>query len=111
MAQHHARPGDVIRLEPFGERLAEQRTTALLKAGQLELVRIVLLAGRGLPEHRAPGEITVLCLEGRIAFETPAGCRTLEPGDLIHLPPLEPHALTALEDASALVTLCLVRPG
>ena len=111
MAQAHARPGDVVRLAPYGERLAEHRTTAILKAEQLELVRIVLPAGRGLPEHRGPGEITVLCLEGRIAFDTPTGRQVLQAGDLIHLPRQEPHALLALEDASALVTLCIARPA
>ena len=55
MAQAHARPGEVVRLAPYGERLAEHRTTAILKSEQLELVRIVLPAGRVLPEHLSPG--------------------------------------------------------
>ncbi len=111
MAQNHARPGEVVRLAPFCGRLAEFRTTAILKAEQLELVRLVLPAGQGLREHSAPGEITVHCLEGRIAFDTPAGRQVLEAGDLIHLPRGEPHALQALADASALLTLCIAKPG
>lgn len=111
MAQTHARPGEIVRLGPYGEQLGERRTTAILKAEQLELVRLVLPAGSGLREHAAPGEVTVLCIEGRIAFGTPAGTQVLEAGDLIHLRAGEPHQLEALADASALVTICLVKPG
>lgn len=110
MAQSHAQSGEVVSLAPYGDRLAAFKTTAILKAEQLELVRLVLPAGRGLREHRAPGEVTVLCLEGRIAFDTPAGQQLLGAGDLIHLRAGEPHALQAIEDASALVTICLIKP-
>lgn len=109
MAQPRARSGEIISLRPLGERLPGSRTTALLKARQLELVRLVLRAGDGLREHQAPGEITVQCLEGQIEFRLPGGVHRLGPGDLIHLAPRETHALTALTDASVLVTLCLVK--
>ena len=110
MAQEHARSGQVVGLRPWGERLQGASTTAILKSAQLELVRVVLPAGKRMKEHSAPGEITVLCIEGQIEFETPEGLQLLAPGDLIHLRAGEPHALLALEDSSALVTLCLVRP-
>ena len=108
MAQTHANSGDVVDLRPLAQRLAGAKTSAILKSEQLELVRLVLPAGRGLKEHRAPGEITVQCLEGRIEFTSPAGLRVLKSGDLIHLRANEPHALQATVDSSALVTLCLV---
>jgi quercetin dioxygenase-like cupin family protein len=37
--------------------------------------------------------------------------QTLVAGDFIHLRGGEPHALHALEDASALVTICLLPRG
>ena len=55
------------------------------------------------------GEITVLCLEGRIALSTSEGTRMMGPLDLIHLRGGEPHGLTAEEDATALLTICLSR--
>lgn len=111
MAQSHAASGDVIDLQPLGAALPEHRTTALIKGRQLELVRIVLAAGKSLHWHSAPGEISVLCLEGRIELATPGATHALAPGQLVHLGAGVEHALRALADASALVTICLQRPG
>ena len=110
MAQRHAQSGQVVSVLPLGDRLNGVRTTALLKAEQLEVVRIVLPAGHGLPEHKTPGEITVQCIEGRIEFRTPGRLQVLEPGDFIHLRREEPHSLQALLDSSALVTICIGPP-
>ena len=105
MAQIHTPSGQVVSVLPLGDQISSARTTAILKAEQLELVRVVLLAGHEMKEHKAPGEITVQCIEGRIEFRTPDATRILEPGDLIHLLSQEPHALKAMTDASALVTM------
>ena len=107
MAQPHAQSGQVVNLSPLADRLPDERTTAIIKAEQLEVVRIVLAAGKTMPEHSVRGEITVLCLEGRIAFSTPTGTQELGPADFIHLARGAPHALRAVVDASALLTICL----
>jgi len=107
MAQTHVQSGEVVSVRPLGDRLQGARTTALLKAEQLEVVRIVLPAGTAMREHQTPGEITVQCLEGRIAFSTAIARHVMAPGDFIHLRRGEPHALRALSDASALLTICL----
>ncbi|MBI3533241.1 MAG: cupin domain-containing protein [Burkholderiales bacterium] len=107
MAQQHVQSGEVVSVLPLGAQLASAKTMALLKAEQLEVVRIVLRAGMALHEHSAPGEITVQCIEGRIEFDTPQGLQLLEAGDFIHLRRNEPHALRALVDSSALVTICV----
>ena len=39
---------------------------ALFKTEELEVIRLVLAAGKSLPPHKVPGEITIQCLEGRI---------------------------------------------
>ncbi len=107
MAQPHAQSGQVVSVRPLGGQLAGARTSAILKAEQLEIVRIVLLAGKEMREHKTPGEITVQCIEGRIEFRTPDAVLVLGPGDFMHLAREVPHALRALSDASALVTICL----
>jgi quercetin dioxygenase-like cupin family protein len=107
MAQPHALSGEVVSVLPLGQRLSGARTTALLKAEQLEIVRIVLHAGKSLREHSAPGEITVQCLEGEVEFRTPGAVHMLHAGDFLHLRRGEPHSLAALRDASLLLTICL----
>ena len=111
MAQPHAKSGEPVRLGPLGERIGQERTTAILKGRQLEVVRLVLPAGKRLREHAAPGEITVLVLEGEMDFGLPGVVHRLGPADFIHLAPGEPHWLQAVRDTSALVTICLAAPG
>lgn len=107
MAQEHAQSGQVVSILPLGERLRGATTVAVFKAAQLEVIRIVLLAGKEWREHTAPGEITVQCIEGRIEFRSTGAWQTLEAGDFVHLRSEAPHALRAITDASALLTLCL----
>ena len=108
MAQTHARSGQVIALHPGSRASAPARTTAILKAEQLEVAHIVLAAGKTLPEHQVAGEITLLGLTGTIVLRTSEGEQLLGPGDFIHLRGGEPHALTARDDATALLTICLL---
>ncbi len=108
MAQPHALSGQVVHLPSLTDPSTDARSTAVFKAEQLEVVRIVLPAGKSFPEHQVQGEITVLCLEGKIIFRTPQADQQMGPGDFIHLRRGEPHALEGLEDATALLTICLV---
>lgn len=110
MLQACPSPDHVIRL-PLGGDLAAAKSERLLSTGAVELVRLVVPAGRRIPSHRAAGEITVQCLEGHVAFEHEGTVRDLRPGDLVHLCPQESHAVTAIEDSSVLVTLVRPHPG
>jgi quercetin dioxygenase-like cupin family protein len=103
-------PDRVIRLL-LGGGLGTAKSTRLLSTGAVELVRLVVPAGRQIPTHRAAGEITVQCLEGRVAFEHEGAVHELLPGDLMHLCPQESHAVTGIEDSSLLVTLVRPHPG
>ncbi len=106
MSIQHAKSNDVIQL-PLGIELCGSKTSTLVKTAELELIRLVLPAGKEIPSHRVPGEITVQCLEGRVAFTAEGKTQELTSGQLIYLAAGEPHALNALEDASVLVTLLL----
>lgn len=107
MATHHAESGEVVNVAPLGSTLRDHQTRALIKTGQLEVLRLIMAQGKELPTHRAPGPITVHCLEGRVAFTALHGTVDLEPGQLLYLEAGEPHALLAHEDSSLLVTLLL----
>lgn len=107
MAQSHARSGELVSVLPLAASLAASRTTAILKAHELEVIRVVLQAGRTMAEHAAPGEITLQCLEGVLALASPQGTVQMHAGDLVHLGAGKRHALQAITDTSALLTISL----
>ena len=108
MSIHHAKSGEIIEL-PLGAVLRDSKTETLVKTANLELIRLVLPAGKDIPSHKAPGEITVQCLEGRVAFTAEGKTQVLNRGQLLYLAAGEPHSLKALEDSSLLVTLLMAK--
>ena len=77
----------------------------LVRDDTMDLVLIALSVGGTLAEHHAPGAISVLVLDGRIAFS--ANGQRLEAGahDLLTLEAGVPHAVEALEPSAILVTI------
>jgi quercetin dioxygenase-like cupin family protein len=73
----------------------------------VEIIRLVVPAGKEIPEHKAKGEIVVHCLEGRVAFTAFGKTQTLEAGKLLYLPTGEPHTVKAVENASLLLSILL----
>lgn len=107
MAIPHANPGDVIDVRPLGTALATTKTHTLLKTEHVEVVRLVMTAGKQIAEHKAPGEITVQCLEGKIAFTALGKTEELSAGQMLYLTAGEPHSVRCIEDASFLLTILL----
>lgn len=107
MALPHARPLDVIDLEPLAPGPATTVTTSLLKADGLQLMRLVLGAGQVVPEHRVQGPITLQCLQGEAEITTPSRTCRLRAGQLVMLAGGEPHGVRGMTDASVLVTIVL----
>ena len=91
----------------LGDALGSSKTTTLVKTADLELIRLVLPAGKEIPSHKAPGEITVQCLEGRVAFTADGKTQELTAGQLLYLAAGEPHAVKGIEDSSLLVTILM----
>jgi quercetin dioxygenase-like cupin family protein len=107
MAIPHAEPGEVVDVRPLGPALASAQTKTLVRAEQVEVIRLVVHAGKEIPEHKAKGEVVVHCLEGRVAFTASGKTQTLEAGHLLYLPTGEPHSVKGVENASLLVTVLL----
>jgi quercetin dioxygenase-like cupin family protein len=108
MALPHARSGQIIDVAPLGSRLRSTVSTALFKAEDLEVIRLVLLAGKGIPPHRISGELTIQCIEGVVEVSSGEPC-TLDAGKMLYLRGDEVHSLRAIEDASVLLTIFLDR--
>lgn len=107
MALPHAQPGQIIDLSPLGPAIASAKTATLVKTSSLELIRLILPAGKTIAEHRVAGEITVQCLEGEIEFTALGSTQRLSAGQMLVLPGNSVHALKSLQDATVLVTILL----
>lgn len=107
MAIPHAGPGEVVSVRPLGAELATAQTKALIRAERMEVIRLVVPAGTKIHEHKAKGEITVHCLEGKVAFTARGKSQNLVAGDLLYLPTGEPHSVEGIESASVLLTILL----
>jgi quercetin dioxygenase-like cupin family protein len=111
MALPHATSGQVIDVRPLGDRMTEAVSHALFKAEQLELIRLVLPKGKGMPEHAVHGAVTIQCMEGSIEVHAHQKTLTLQAGELVYLAGGEPHSLHAVENATALLTILLKQDG
>lgn len=107
MALPHAKSAEVIDITPLGAALDAAQTKTLIKTNHLELIRLVLPAGRKIKRHSVPGEITVQCLEGHVVLSTEVEKSEMVAGNLVYLSGADEHALLAVEDSSLLVTILL----
>jgi quercetin dioxygenase-like cupin family protein len=103
VALQHAAPGQVVDLRPFGAKLCEAKTSALVKSDRFEAVRLVVPAGTIIPSHKVPGYVTLHCLEGRVAL-SPSGVE-LSTGDWLYLGRGAAHSVRGIEDSSLLLTI------
>lgn len=97
--------GTVLDVGPFATEIEEAKSSVLLDTESTKVVRMVLMADKTLAEHKAPGELLIHCIEGQVEFSTLGKTIVLEPGQLLHLPNREPHAVRAIEDSAFLLTI------
>ena len=55
MAIPHAKPGEVVDVRPLGSALASAQTQTLVRAEQVEVIRLVVPAGKEIEEHQGQG--------------------------------------------------------
>lgn len=107
MAIPHAQPGEPVDVRPLGPQLTASQTATLIKTDSVEVIRLVLPAGKEVPPHHVGGEITVQCLEGKVELTASGVTRELLAGSLLFLRGSEQHSLRAVDNASLLVTILL----
>ena len=107
MAIAHAAPGEVVDVQPLGDQLGEARTAALFKTDGLEVMRLVMPAGKTMPSHWVKGEVTIQCLEGEVDLIAGGLTRRMRAGQLVWLEGAVDHALTAVQPSSVLLTIVL----
>lgn len=77
---------------------------AVLTAPGLRVTLFQFAAGQELSEHTSSARVLVQVLSGRCDFTVHGEVRSLQAGDLMHLPPRLPHAVSAVEDLTLLIT-------
>ena len=107
MAISHAASGEVVDVRPLDNAIATAITHTIIKTNDLEVIRIVLLAGSELPPHEVPGDITVHCLEGKVEFGVGEVVRELTAGEFLYVEGGGKHSARARDDSSLLVTIVL----
>ena len=108
MSLPHAQAGIALDLMNLADDMPSDRTIALVKTDQMEIIRMVLAKGKGLPEHKVSGEMSIQCLQGKIMFNTEGQEQTLEPGHWMYLNSNQLHSLEAVSDCVLLVTILFV---
>ena len=107
MAIAHAASGQLVDVQPLGNLLCEARTVALFKSDELEVMRLVMPAGKTMPSHWVKGEVTIHCLEGGVDLTAGGLTQRMKAGQLVWLQGGVDHALTAVQNSSLLVTIVL----
>ncbi|KWR92025.1 hypothetical protein [Cupriavidus sp. IDO] len=107
MSLPHLSSGQVASVLPLGAKLEQTPTSALFKEERLEVMRLVLTAGKHVPTHSVAGPVTIQCLEGEVDIGVDGGHRLLRQGDLVYLASGVAYDVTAISKASLLVTIVL----
>jgi quercetin dioxygenase-like cupin family protein len=79
------------------------RQIALLHHGPLRLVLFAFDAAGHMPEHRAPGWVTIHVLRGVLRVRTPDAQHVLGAGQILALAPDVPHDVEASEESDMLL--------
>ncbi|SDU05936.1 hypothetical protein SAMN05216296_1540 [Pseudomonas pohangensis] len=104
MALKHAASGEVLQLLPATPATA-LISQALVCAPRLEVMRLVLEAGKLIPGHAVAGPLTIQCLTGCVEVQTAGVWQNLQEQQLIYIAEGVEHALQARDGAIVLVTL------
>ena len=107
MAIAHVAPGEIVDVQPLGSQLCESRNVALFKTDEIEVIRLVMPAGKSMPSHWVKGEVTIHCLEGEVSLTAGGQTRQMFAGQLVWLEGGVDHALLAVQDSSLLLTIVL----
>ena len=101
----HAIAGQKVSVLLPGSELGTAKTTALVKTGNFETIRMCINAGKEIAPHKAKGPITVQCLQGKVVFTAGENENEMVPGDWLYLEGGQIHSLLGIENSVMLVTI------
>lgn len=98
-------------VQPIAATEETSRKIRLVKTPQVEILQLIVPAGRDVPTHQAQGDVVVHCLEGRVAMIALGQSYELKSGQLLHLSLDDQFSIRGIENASVLVTLIAAKTG
>lgn len=105
MAMQHVRSGEVYDLTPSNSNPGNEFSVAIVKTKMFEAVRLVVLAGTFIKEHKFDGPIMLQCLEGRVLLGISEDTRELSDGHWLYLDGGTAHSIRGIQDTSLLLTI------
>jgi quercetin dioxygenase-like cupin family protein len=105
MATHHASPGEIVDLATWAQDVPNEKTKVIVKTDEMELVRLVLSAGKEFADHKVSGPCVIHCITGEIECPAMGATKALTSGQLLYLMPGEPHSVKAIADSVVLLTI------
>jgi len=82
----------------------EKQITNVLKEESFDILNIQLRAGEEVKEHHANANVLIVVRKGKVQFTVEGAEHIVTTGNILHMKPLEKHALKALEDSDIVVT-------
>ena len=105
MATHHAAPGEIVDLATWAQDVPHEKTKVIAKTDEMELVRLVLPAGKEFAGHKVSGPCVIHCITGEVECPAMGTTQALTSGQLLYLMPDEPHSVRAVVDSVVLLTI------
>jgi quercetin dioxygenase-like cupin family protein len=92
-------------IPPDPQSEAAHRAQILIKTDTLRVVLITMLKGGRLPDHTAPGPITIHVLRGKMNVSIEGGSQVLSEGELVSMAPGVMHSVEGVEEGAFLLTI------
>jgi quercetin dioxygenase-like cupin family protein len=97
---------ETIDVVPDAHSVSDLPKGTLASGGNLKVVRLTVPAGDKIAEHKAGGDISVICLAGHVDFKVGDKVHHLEPNHLVCLSAGTLHSVEAVKDSVLLVNVC-----
>ena len=82
----------------------ERQITSVLKEEDFDMMNIQLRAGEEVKEHHANANVLIVVRKGKVQIMVEGTKHIVKTENVLHMKPLERHALKALEDSDIVVT-------
>lgn len=98
---------ETIKAFPSESAIRELTRGVLASSDHLKIVRLPQTAGEVVAEHKAKGDISVICIAGHVHFKVGDTTHHLEHGDIVCLTSGTLHSVESILDSLLLVTVCV----